>query len=450
MTAKTKHAPPYLKYVIAEHQAVTASMSFGAKAVHHELWPIAWAEPSGTMTVEVDKLEAFCDQWGLDFHKTGKELTRSGGWRRDGKQMVALFLLPLRTRTDAIIEKRSYAGTCSGKSPKRAPKGKPAGKGKRGRKPKATTTAPVPEAPAEQPAPEAPAEMPPSSPPTEMPPEHVFNTCSPNSEESPAPGLSFANEEFQAVKNALRRNDLHTCSTHVEHPYQRSSSSSSPPYGRGKEEEQKATAPAASHAGGAAGAVTSPAASTATLAPPAPQTDPDSPFERSAATRLADVRPDEAFRTGDVASLIATLETAAPDVDVERPLFRICAAWQRGGRTNGHIRILREIRLLLDGVGGRVGVVPPCDAARCVALALHGSLIMPEQVQPMALRAVAGTVYREVPDSEPEAPRRAIHVAALYHRGLRHADAFRLPEDPPPAERPALVGRGRTTGRRHG
>ncbi|HYW51935.1 MAG TPA: hypothetical protein VE861_15075 [Gemmatimonadaceae bacterium] len=399
LQALQSKALTWFRYDVHEQRASLELMSFAARAIDHELMRDAWVARGGACTVTVARLHARCNREQLDAGAIQDELLQSGRWvlNDDAKSMTCTWLRESRVIGAEAIEQRISAGQQSAIA-----RQKKAEEKRRRRE------------------------------------AYLAQKAAKDATERPLNGRSRgakganhtpANSETETSDNPLPDVQLERVSTAVEHKMLVRSSSLPSVENEllrtaNADSAFEATAPSASHAGGAAVAV-------AVVESPGPRRpgDPGFLLQLQALTRLEGVQLAPGFVVGDVATLVAKLRLAAPYVDVERALYRLCAAWQRTHGAEAHQPLLDEIHALLVGADCRDGYLAADQAPRAIALALHGTLIMPDRVTPLVVRAVATDIALEIPADDPMALGRAVTIAGEYARGTRKASARELAGD---------------------
>jgi hypothetical protein len=403
---------PWYRYEVAHHAASCGTLSLAARGLDAALQLDAWAAADGACSVEVSRVHAHCLRDGLDGKKLGAELIASGRWvlSEDRQWMRCPWLLELRVVAAAGVEQKRAAGLESGRKRKEEAEAKRAQREARRRGAKGNNVRG----------------------------ERPLNDRS--TPDNPAPHVSDS-VSSESPSNALSPRDLNDRSTGAE----QIRVCCSPPVLSEPGGEQPALAGASAAAvpvAGRAGGATGPAAEREVREAPATPTriQPGHVLSLQAAQVLEALPAPPAEFDGAMLGFVGILEAAAPEVDVQRALFRACAAWQTGGRTDGHAPLLDEITGLLAGRGGRAGFLPVASAPRAIALALHGALIMPARLQVRALRGLAIHIARDLAPDEPDPLRVACWIAGEWAHGKRHGD-YRLAEEPAPERLlPLLVG----------
>lgn len=408
MPKHTQNSLTWFPYDVGRQQSTTMAMSLAARGLDQVLTDHAWSAPDGSCSVDAATLHSLCKRESLDPKDLYEQLIASKRWVRseDKKSLIAPWLREIRQRADLTIEHRRKAGIASGK--KRQAQATP-----RTKRPYTKRTP----APAQSGI------------------EHVFNTCSPVVDAFAE--YSRNGPQIEAAKS-LSDNAVNTCSAHDE---QRTGCCTSSLPTVEKEVQQQpanecssagATSPAASHAGGAAALVAE--SPPTTTAEPPPRVVPD---WRAilCETQIADTAIPAGWVSADLAEVVHTLEAAETGVDVQRALYRLCSKHQRVPGDDGHLPLLDEIRAILDGAGGRDGLIDREAASVAVALALHGANAVPNLVAPLLLRSIATATLRELQRAPTGAePRRiAAGVAYEFTKGRRKTSGYTLPCDAPAA-----------------
>lgn len=389
----------YVKFFLSEQLATTDEMSEQAFYIDFKLLKEVWREPSGCLPAA--RFRERCEDRGYDdatMARVWRELTRNGRWElsEDKKTITSPWLEAGIAASAKLIAAGKTGGDASAASRSAGgPKPKRNGAGNRPKKGTRTTA------------------------------ERSSNGRSAGAETS---AQSSASDATHDTPNACSDNEMHDRSTTVQ-PYDSGCTSSLPSV---EKEVQPPAAPAsaASHAGGAAVAVAARKPVKAVMG--------DGYFLRSRAeVELESIAvPATWSAAAPIAELLQLLATAAPEVDVERSLFRPCAAWQRKGGPDGHAPLLAEISACLSGDDGRAGLFPSmAHVPRALALALHGALVMPAQLEPLVLRALAKACAFTIGDEEPDPLRVACWLAGEFARGSRSSqgswlacDDMRAPE----------------------
>ena len=392
----------WFPYEVGFQASRKARLSWPARGIDDALVCEAFHEPDGSCSVPVSRIRELCEDTAFDPLAIGRELVRSRLWEpsEDRTRLVASWLLVKREAGLAKVAQAVEAGRASG-AKRRA------------------------EAEAKQARNLARREA----------RERAMNGRSaPKKGAAPRRDRGLSSTEAKSLSGG----DMHDRSTAVQQRDVFSgcsfpSGTNEQPPSQVTSDDVRPTAPAACRAEGASGAVVLEASAPSRV-------QPGHLARVRAAVVLEELAVPAGWGAGEpLERLVPVLSAAAPEVDVERALYRACAAWQKR-EADGHVRLLEEIAALLEGSGGRAGLVSPDAAPRAIALALHGALIMPARLEPVVLRAMAWDCASGIAADETDPVRVACWIAAEYEAGRRRASQALLGHEPVPERRLPLAG----------
>ncbi|MCC7055689.1 MAG: hypothetical protein IT355_20630 [Gemmatimonadaceae bacterium] len=374
----------WLKHDVAHDLAQMSLLSFVAAGVDRFLRNTAWSNEDGSCTVPAKTLHLVCTKEGIDSKAVWKELQGSGRWRltEDKLTIEAACLFHLRGRVDRIVEERTKAAHSA--VAKRRAKAAPTKRARTRR----TQSVPVEETRNTNGG-------------GKVLSDNAFTNCSPIAHQ----------------KEGRKEGELHH----------------SPPAPSVLDGEGGVVpaAPVGAAVSDAPASRADGAAAALTVVGSLPERNVPDWRQISCEERVAAAAPPAGWMQADVAQLVEVLAGADTGVDVERALYALCAEHQRARGSEAHRPLVNEVRSILDGAGGRAGLIPREHAPRAVALALHGANVTPTLVSPLRLRAIAATTLQLLAnEADAGDPRRvAAGIAYEFESGRRKLAGFGVQED---------------------